>query len=169
MVNTDGEMALRDKVNGYRNYITYMHRVCTSRDDLLKSELLPVIGSAMHTMPEVMLIDTLEFLARNFNQPRSKDLTTFVDESLLYCFEYMQSIKQSVQRQNDLKDLVTRLRLLLMAPKSSDPRVLKIRDMGDQIVKNATNSRHAGQIASTRTGLTLYLILRAMTKAYYTR
>lgn len=169
MINTDGEMALRDKVNGYRNYITYMHSVCTNRENLIKSDLLGVIGNAMHTMPEPMLISTLEFLARNFNQPRSKDLTKFVDESLLYCFEYMQSIKQSVQRNNDLKELTQKLRLLLMAPKSSDPRVLTIRDMGDAIVKNATNSKHAGQIAATRTGLTLYLILRAMTMRYYTR
>lgn len=169
MINTDGEMALRDKVTGYRSYLTYMHSVCTSKDNLIKPDLLPVISSAMHTMPEPMLVTSLEFLARNFNQPRSKDLTKFVDESLLYCFEYMQSIKQSVQRQNDLKELVTRLRLLLMAPKSSDPRVLIMRDMGDQIVKNATNSRHAGQIAATRTGLILYVVLRAMTKAYYTR
>lgn len=169
MVNTDGEMALRDKVNGYRTYVTYMHGICTNKDNLIKGELLPVIGSAMHTMPEPMLISSLEFIARNFNQPRSKDLTKFVDESLIYCFEYMQSIKQSVQRNNDLKQLVSRLRLLLMAPKSSDVRVLTIRDMGDQIVKNATNSKHAGQIAATRTGLVLYLILRAMTKNYYTR
>lgn len=169
MVNTDGEMALRDKVNGYRTYLTYMHSVCTSKDNLIRPELLPIIASAMHTMPEQLLVQSLEFVARNFNQPKSKDLTKFVDESLLYCFEYMQSIKQSVQRTNDLKDLVTRLRLLLMAPKSSDVRVLTIRDMGDQIVKNATNSRHVGQIAATRTGLVLYIILRCMCKNYYTK
>lgn len=169
MINTDGEMALRDKVNGYRTYLGYIHSVCISRDNLIKPDLLGVVGNAMHTMPEPMLISTLEFIARNFNQSRSKDLTKFVDESLLYCFEYMQSIKMSVQRQNDLKDLTQKLRLLLMAPKSSDPRVLLIRDMGDQIVKNATNSKHAGQIAATRTGLTLYLILRALTRNYYTK
>lgn len=169
MVNTDGEMALRDKVNGYRSYITYMHSVCISKDNLIKPDLLGVVGNAMHTMPEKMLVDSLEFIARNFNQPKSKDLTKFVDESLLYCFEYMQSIKQSVQRNNDLKDLSTRLRLLLMAPKSSDPRVLVLRETGDQIVKNATNSKHAGQIAATRTGLILYIVLRAMTMKFYTR
>lgn len=169
MVNTDGEMALRDKVNGYRTYLTYMHGVCTNKDNLIKPELLPIIESAMHTMPSQMLVTSLEFLARNFSQPRSKDLTKFVDECLLYTFEYMQSIKASVQRQNDLKDLITRVRLLVMAPKTSDVRVLTIRDMGDAIVKNATNSRHAGQIASTRTGLMLYIMLRALTKNYYTK
>lgn len=169
MVNTDNEMVLRDKVNGYRTYLTYMHAVCTNKDNLIKPELLPIIESAMHTMPGQMLQTTLEFMARNFNQPRSKDLTKFVDECLLYTFEYMQSMKQSVQRQNDLKDLVTRVRLLVMAPKTSDVRVLTIRDMGDAIVKNATNSRHAGQIASTRTGLMLYIMLRAMCKNYYTK
>lgn len=169
MINTDGEMALRDKVNGYRTYITYMHNVCTNKDNLIKPELLPIIGSAMHTMPEQMLQTTLEFVARNFGQPRNKDLTTFVDECLLYTFEYMQSAKMSIQRQNDLKELLSKVRLLIMAPKTSDVRVLAIRDMGDAIVKNATNSRHAGQIASTRTGLMLYILLRALTKGYYTK
>lgn len=169
MVNTDGEMALRDKVNGYRTYVTYMHSVSTNKDNLIKPELLPIIESAMHTMSTQMLQTTLEYIARNFNQPRSKDLTVFVDECLIYTFEYMQSIKASIQRQNDLKDLLTRIRLLVMAPKTSDIRVLTIRDMGDTIVRNATNSRHAGQIASTRTGLMLYIALRALTKSYYTK
>lgn len=169
MVNNDGEKALRDKVNGYSTYITYMHKVCTDKNDLIRGELLPIIESAMHTMPPQMLHSSLEYISRNFNQPRSKDLTKFVDECLLYTFEYMQSIKASVQRQNDLKDIISRLRLLVMAPKTSDVRVLTIRDMGDAIVKNATNSRHAGAIASTRTGLMLYICLRALTKSYYTK
>lgn len=169
MVTLDNEMVLRDKVSGYRSFITYAHSVCSNKDNLIKAELLSVITSAMHTCPEPMLLSSLEFIARNFNQPRSKDLTTFVDECLLYSFEYMQSIKASIQRQNDLKELVTRLRLLVMAPKTSDVRVLTIRDMGDAIVKNATNSRHAGQIASVRTALFLYITLRTLTKSYYTR
>ncbi|ABY62869.1 hypothetical protein ST201phi2-1p036 [Pseudomonas phage 201phi2-1] len=169
MVTDAGEMVLRDKTSGYRSYISYAHLICTSKENLIKSELLSVISSAMHTAPEPMLISSLEFIARNFNQPRSKDLTKFVDECLLYTFEYMQSIKTSVQRQNDLKDLVTRLRLLVMAPKTSDVRVLTIRDMGDAIVKNATNSRHAGQIAAVRTALYLYISLRTLCKSYYTK
>lgn len=169
MVTLDNEMVLRDKVSGYRSFIAYAHGFCSNRENLIKPELLPIIESAMHTMPSQMLVTSLEFLARNFNQPRNKDLTKFVDECLLYSFEYMQSIKASIQRQNDLKELVTRLRLLLMAPKTSDVRVLMIRDMGDAIVKNATNSRHSGAIASTRTGLVLYLILRTLTKSFYTK
>lgn len=168
-LNTDGEMVLRDKVSGYSSYLTYARSFCSNRENLIKQELLPVITSAMHTAPEPMLVSSLEYIARNFNQSRSKDLTKFVEESLLYAFEYMQSIKASVQKQNDLKELITKLRLLLMAPKTSDVRVLTIRDMGDAIVKNATNSRHAGQVAATRTALCLYLVLRTLTKAYYTK
>lgn len=169
MINNEGEMVLRDKTKGYSSYLTYMKGVVNNREDLIKIELLPIISSAMHTMPEELLVKSLEYLSKNFNQPRTKDLTKFVDECLLYTFEYMQSNKSSTQKQTDLKELITRLRLLLMAPKSTDVRVLTLRTIGDKIVKDATGTRHLGQLASTRTGIILYLALRCLCKSYYTK
>lgn len=168
-INSDGEMALKDRVNGYSTYLRYMHTTCQHPDNLIKQPLMAVIENAMHTMPPEMLKESLLFMSRNIGQSRSKDIKTMVDESLLYMFDFMQSNRSSTQRSNDLPFIVQQIRARVMAPKSDDYRVLKIRDVGEKIVKQATKSKHEGQIAATRTGLMLYLQLRALTKNYYTK
>lgn len=169
MIDGDGEMALRDRVNGYSTYLRYMHTTVQHPDNFIKQPLMAIIESAMHTMPGPMLQESLMFMSRNIGQARSKDISVFIDESLLYAFDFMQSNRASVQRSNDLKKLITLIRAKVMAPKSEDYRVLKIRETGERIVKEATKSKHEGQIAATRTGMMLYVILRAMTKSYYTK
>lgn len=169
LINNEGEMALRDRVNGYSTYLRYMHSTVQNTDNLIKTQLLGIIENAMHTMPPQMLLDSLTFMSRNVGQSRSKDITVMIDESLLYAFDYMQSNRSSTMRSTDLADLIAKIRAKVMAPKSDDYRVLKIRDVGEKIVKQATKSKHEGQIAATRTGVMLYLILRALTKSYYTK
>lgn len=169
MINSDGEMALRDRVNGFSTYLRYMHTTAQHPDNLIKQPLMAVVESAMHTMPTQMLQQTLEYVSRNIGQPRGKDITTFIDESLLYAFDHMQANRDSAQRSHDLKALIQGIRAKVMAPKSDDYRVLKIREVGDKIVREATKSRHEGQIAATRTGCFLYFVARAMSKNYYTK
>ncbi|MOA42234.1 hypothetical protein D3C78_1642660 [compost metagenome] len=96
-------------------------------------------------------------------------LEKLVDECLLYAFDYMQSIRTSVQRTNDLNGLIVKIRAKLMAPRSEDSRVLFMRDTGEELVREATKIKNPAVIAATRTGIMLYLILRAMTKSYYSR
>lgn len=169
MLNSEGEMALKDRVNGYSTYLRYMHSTVQHPDNLIKAPLMAIIENAMHTMPPQMLTDSLLYMSRNVGQSRSKEITVMIDESLLYAFDYMQANRSSTQRNTDLADLIAKIRAKVMAPKSDDYRVLKIREVGEKIVKAATKSKHEGQIASTRTGIMLYLILRAMTKNFYTK
>jgi hypothetical protein len=42
-----------------------------------------------------------------------------------------------------------------------------MRDLGDKIVKKGVISRNAAALASVRTGLQLYLILRAFSRKHY--
>lgn len=165
-VSLDGEMILRDAVNGYANYINYVKSIIRLEDSFLKPELLSVINDLMPTMSPALLEKTLRHLSKNFNYGKNELL---VEESLLYTFDLMQTIKSQVQRGNDLTGLMTRLRALITAPKSSDPRVLLIRTEGERLVKEATGIRNPAVLAATRTGVTLYVILRTMTRNYYTR
>lgn len=169
VISTDGEQVLRDKASGYATYLRYMHTVIQSRENFIRPELVGVIEKLMPTMPPQFFGPSLEFMVKNVNQPRSHFIEQFMDESLLYTFDFMQSIRGSVQRNNDLNQLMQKVRAKVTAPKSDDPRVMLIRTAGEEIVKNATTTKHPGHIAATRTGLLLYVILRAMTKNYYNR
>jgi hypothetical protein len=168
MMTTDGEMVLRDRKNGYADYLRYMNEVAQTERNLIKDELINVIASAMPTMPPQLLKETLVYLTRNYQQRGQAYLEELVKETLLYTFDYLQSNRSLVGRSNDLAALVANVRSLLMASRSSDPSVLKMREQAEKLVMNAVKTRNGAVIASVRTGLLLYVILRAMTKQYYT-
>jgi hypothetical protein len=167
MISTDGEMVLKDRRNGYSAYIRYMNEVVQSESNLIKGELLEVIGSAMPTMPPKLLKETLRVLSKNYNQRNQKYLEEIVNETLLYTFDYLQSNRAVLGRTNDLPGLLTKLRSLLMASRSSDPTVLKLRQYTEKLVRQSVTTRNGAVIASVRTGLLLYITLRALTKDHY--
>ena len=167
MISTDGEMVLKDRRNGYSAYIRYMHEVAQNESNLIKPELMDVIASAMPTMPPKLLRESLQYLSKNYTQRSQKYLEEIVNETLLYTFDYLQSNRAVLGRKNDLPGLLTKLRSLLMASRSSDASVLKLRQHTEKLVRNAVTTRNGAVISSVRTGVLLYITLRALTKDHY--
>ncbi len=167
-INSDGERILKDKVNGYNTYLRYTKSLMSDKGSLIRPELVEVIESILKTMPGPPLLKTLEYLTNNYNHDFER-LDPFIDSCIIYTFNYLQSIKSSVQRTADLKDTLTKVRSKLMAPKNTEREVMHIRDIGEKIVKDATGIKNPAVISSVRTGVCLYLVLRTMTKNYYSR
>jgi hypothetical protein len=169
-VSTDGEAFLRDKVGGYPAYLHYIHEVVQNENNFIRPELLGVIERSMiDSMPSAPFEQTLKYITNNVNLPKTKYINEMIDECLLYAFDFMQSIRTQVARNNDLEGLITKIRARIMASRSSDSRVLYLRETGEKLVKEATGLRNPAVLAACRTGVMLYLILRTLTKSYYTR
>jgi len=168
MVSTDGEMVLKDRKSGYAGYLRYMHEMAQSQNSLIKPELLDVVAQAMPTMPPKLLTDTLVYFSENYRQRNQKYLEEIVNETLLYTFEFLHSNRAVLRHQSDLAGLLSKLRALLMASRSSDPSVLKLRNLTEKLVRQSVTTRNNAVIASVRTGVLLYITLRALTKDHYT-
>lgn len=168
-VSTDGEMLLKDRKSGYAGYLRYANEVIQSERNFIRDELVDVVVSAMRTMPEPLLRESLQYLSRNYNQRGQKYLEEIVKEDLLYVFDYLQSNRAVLRQGRDLAGLISRLRNQLMASRSSDPSVLKLREQTEKLVKNSVKTRNQPVIASVRTGVLLYIALRALTKQHYTQ
>lgn len=167
-MTTDGELILRDKVGGYATYLRYAHQIVQNERSLIRDEILDVIASAMHTMPPPLLRESLEYLARNYRQPRQKYLEELVRETLLYVFDFLQKNRTTLGRAQPLDVIVARLRALLTASRSTDPAVIQLRELSEKLVTNAVKTRNTATIASVRTGVLLYITLRVMCKSHYT-
>lgn len=167
MMTTDGEMILKDRKSGYGSYLRYAHEIIQSERSFVRDELLEVVSSAMRTMPVPLLRDTLIYMSRNYGRAQHKYLEEITEEALLYVFDYLQANRQLLGRTNDLSGLLARLRALLMASRSSDPTILKLRELTEKLVRNSVRTRNQPVIASVRTGTLLYLVLRTLTKQYY--
>lgn len=169
MVSTDGEVILRDRHSQYASYVRYIREVAGNESSFIRDELVDVISSAMKTMPPELLVDALKYLSTHHGDKRKQYLDDLLQETLIYVFNYLQSNRILLSRGGDLPNLIAKLRNLLMASRSTDSTVMKLRNDSEKLVKASIRSRNSSIIASVRTGVLLYIAIRALTKNYYTQ
>ncbi len=166
-VNNEGEMVLKDKSTGYSSYIRYINEVIPNRNSFIKDELIDVVHDAMNTAPRDMIYDTLVFLSDNYQAKQMGYLEEIVKEDLLYVFDFMLVNRNVIGRNQDIAGLISRVRSLLTASRSSDPAVLKLREQTERLVRNSVKTKTVAVIASVRTAVLLYIVVRTMTRSYY--
>lgn len=163
-IELDGKTVVKDVSREFPPYRRYIGEVITERKRFVIEDLIGVISSAMHTMPDKVLFDTLNYMVDNYN---SKDVQDLLEETLLHAFEYLNNDRRARESMNDIGQLISKLRALYMASRSSDPALLKMREIGERIVSKCAVGRSAAVIASVRTGLLLYIVLRTFAKKHY--
>lgn len=168
-VTLDGESFVRDKTRNFTAYKRYLHEVISDQSSFVRQELVTIIGNAMHTMPERFLVESLQYMTNKYGTRTGAVVSDLADETLLHAFEFISGDRATLANPNDLAGLIARLRAIYMASRSSDPSLLKMRDLAERIVASAIPSRNPSIIASVRTGVMLYLVLRAFTMKYYSQ
>lgn len=175
VLSTDGENIVRDKTRNISAYRRYLHDVIPDKATFIRDEVFSVITGSMHTMPPRGLLEALSFMSDNYHvtdralrtEGGSNIIVELVDETLLHAFDFL-SANRNILRQNDLGMLVSRLKAIYMSSRSSDPSLMKMRDLAEEIVRQTATTKNPSVIASIRTGILLYLVLRAFTMKYYT-
>lgn len=160
----DGKSIVKDVARSYTPYRRYLQEIINERGRFIKSELVEVIGSAMHTMPEKLLHDALNYMVDNQND---KDVVALLDETLLHAFDYLANDRRAQDKFSDLAGMIAKLRAIYMSSRSSDPSLLKMRSLGEKILKKVMVGRSVAVIASVRTGLMLYIVLRTFSMKHY--
>lgn len=168
-INTDGEMVLKDRKNGYANYLRYADDIIPNARSFIREELMDVVASGLNTMPKPLLKDTLQYFSNNYFAPRHEYLQEIVKEVLLYAFDQLYVNKLPSVQRNDLSANLARLSALLRAARSSDPSVLKLRSETEKVVRLAVKSRNNTIIPAVRTGVLLYIVLRVLCKDHYSK
>lgn len=163
-IELDGKVVVRDVTRVLPGYTRYLDEIISDKLRFIKPELVEVICSAQYTMSEHLLYEALNYLSDNHNNKQVKE---FLTETLLHAFDYITNDKSGKDAMRDLSTLLARLRALYMASRSSDPTLLRMRDLGSAILKKSISSRSESTIASVRTGVCLFIVLRVFTKNYY--
>lgn len=167
LIEHDGEMALKDQTKNLSNYRRYLHSIVGDKNSFIKEELITLIEKIMKTMPSRLLRETLKWCSDNHRFTGSKDVEELIDQTLVHSFGYLSNNRNVLKETNDLAMLVSRLRGVYMSSRSVDPDLMIIREGAKNIVKKATGSKNESLVASIRTGLLLYITLRAFTMNYY--
>lgn len=163
----DGSVVLMDKTRQFTTFIRYLHEVMDDPKSFIRDELVDVVADGMHTMNPRHLVDTLEWMSKNRLAPRQQFITELADETLIYAFELISSDRNLYNTRGGLMPLIAKLRSMYMASRMADESLLRTKELAEKVVTSAINTKNASVIASVRTGVQLYLVLRSMAMQYY--
>lgn len=163
----EGEQVLRDKTKSLLVYTRYMHSIINDKYSFIKQEILDLLEKIVHTAPPRLVKDTLHWCINNYQHTSTKDVENLIDKTLVHSFAYLENNRNVAKENNDLTLLVSRLKGVYMSSRSTDPDLIEIRNIAEKIVKKATQTRTESSIASVRTTLLLYIVIRAFTMNYF--
>lgn len=165
LVESDGEMVLRDNTKNPGVYARYLKSIIADKNTFIRPELMDVIASVMHTLSRRLLQQSLEWTSDNYLSQQSRQIEEAVDIVLEHAIEYM-SLNRTVQRA-DLANLIDKLRGAYMSSRSTDPKLILARQAIGELVKSATGSRNESMVATVRTSWMLYVVSRAFSMHFY--
>ena len=118
-------------------------------------------------MPVKLFTETLNWMSDNAKVSRSNDIEDVINETLIHAFDYFSQNRSVIQNTSDLPAMLFRLRGVYMSSRSTDAALLQLRAKTEKLVQIATGNKNQSNLASTRTGVLLYIVLRAFTMKHY--
>lgn len=161
----DGELLIKDKMRLLPQYQRYIKSVIIDQQTFIKPYLVEMICNMINTLQMKSFVSVLRWTSHEFGRNSRKYIEEMVDELMIHCFEFM---KERNIQSNDLPGLVSKLKMVYMSSKAKDPNLKKIRELGDRIVELSTLSRSGPVKAAERSGLMLYIVVRALTMRHFT-
>lgn len=166
VVNLDGEMVVKDITRTLPTYKNYLHDVCMDKNALIKSELVSIISNMMTNMSDKLVVKTLEGISDDCRKG-VKETVQWVDDVMVHSFDYIANEPKLRQRVSDKELLLSKMRGMYTSSRSTEMHLLALRSHGEHIIKKHAQTHNAALIASIRTSVMLYLLLRAFTKNHY--
>lgn len=163
----NGEDILREKSRQFTSYLRYIHEIVPDKRSFIRDELVSVITDLMHTVPPKHLQEALEWVSLNHRVKGEERVERLLDETLLHSFSMIASNQALYGHGSSLEALLGKLRALYTASRMSDPHLLKMKDLADEVVSRSVSSKNASVQAGVRTALQLYVVLRTLAMHHY--
>ena len=162
----EGEMVIRDMSKKYSSYRLYIEGVTNSpMSEFIKPELITVIASMLPTMPKPLLGEGLVSFHEQHTK-KNKLTIEWLDLIVVHCFEQVIADPKISKKLHNIPELLVYMKSLYMASKSKGD-VEKLRIIGEKFIKKHVKQNNPSQIASIRTGIMLYIIVRMLSKDHY--
>lgn len=166
MGEVEGDAAFLDKVSVINSYVDYGLQTCRNKDQLIKDDLVSIVLANSAGVTYKSLFLALKYITQNVDNRKTPQVRLFVERSLVFCLNYMRREKI------DPSHLLTVFKSVkggISSARSADKLLLDCRESGDFVVEQAI---HANKLSHTftaiRTSLTMYILLRALTRKHYT-
>lgn len=163
IIDAEGRSVLADKTTGSVVYIDYINQIISDKNSFIQKDLTDISIKLIRTSHPDAFIQTLYWCSENILSEHRNDILRLVKLVLVYAIDYLYKNNISIKMKN-IDEVLVRLRGLFLSSRSDDPQLKEMRDIGNNIVKIATNRATDAVIASIRTTLFIYICLKAFTK-----
>lgn len=169
LAEIDGEIILKDKTRSLANYTRYIKSVAVDANSFIKPEIVDVVAKIMHTMPEKLLVQTLQWASRNYGHTQNQIVENSLEQIAEHAFAYLAEHRELLHRTGDLPQLVAKLKGAYTSSRSSDALLMSMRTNIESMVKAATGKSTDSLLAATRTGFMIYVVVRMLAMRHYTQ
>lgn len=169
VLSHDGVEILKDISKAQASYGRYLNSIISDRNSFIRTELVTVIEHLQTTMDPKMFMKTLTWMSDNYGVSSAKIIDEVLNNTLIHSFRYLSDNRRLMQDTSNIAEFVLRLKGVYMASRSTDPELLELREKTEKIVTMATGNKNPSTVASVRTGVLLYIVLRAFTMRHYTQ
>lgn len=168
-IETDGEAVLKDKDGALEIYRKYLSSIIGDKPSFIKLDLVTVIEGANKTMPQNMFRQTLSWLSDTYAKgDKSRvEIDQTMDKIITHLLTYLYQNRNTMKNKSDVTGLISKMKGVYTSSRSTDELLLSIRKEVEELVKKATKIKSGPTIPATRTGIMLYVILRAFTMKHY--
>ncbi len=163
----EGEEMLKDKTNGLLAYIHYANSIVEDKNSIIKQEIIDAVCDIVKTASPILLEQTLQWISDNAKFTNQKIIKEFIELVLVHSFKYLQDNKNVVSRTTDLLSLAIILKGVYTSSRSSDEDLYKLRNLGEKIIKKTGLIKSPSMLASVRTVLMLYIVIRVFAMNHY--
>lgn len=166
-INIDGEVVVKNKKNAYGAYRRYFGDVVSDRNSFIVSELVDIVAATMPKLPRKNMMECLEYItAKSSIVKGDPDVIKLADLTLEHLFDYIATNRNTINPK-DIASLLSRLRNLYTASRASNDLLLQMRDVGERVVRRAVKTKNVALVASVRTSVLMYIVLRTITMQHY--
>jgi hypothetical protein len=163
-ISLEDELSIKSVSKEVTQYVQYVERILTEETSFYKEELVNYAAGVLDGVPKDKLIFIIQRFPSIYNNPKKPEYKQYVDAVVMHLFEYTHS--NNIQRTN-VYDVLIKLRGAYGAPHSKNDTVKVIRSLGDDIVRDISGIKTPSTTTTLRTALSLYFVLRILSKDYY--
>lgn len=169
MVEHDGVEVLKDKTRSLATYTRYVVGIIPDQNSFLKEDLLQVIEKTLPTMPPHLFRTTLKWMSEAYGSKHTEFFNEAIERLMVHAFDYLNANRTLMRNTTDLPQLITKLKGTYMSSRNNDPDLKRARVDFEKIANLATGNKNNSILSSIRTGLMLYIVVRAISMKHYTR
>ncbi len=160
----DGDKIIRDRVSCYNVSRDYLFDVSGNTTSFIKRELVDVVLDIMGTVSEANFLDILMSISNTPTGRGRDEVEWMMDNTLIHAFNYIAKNRITF---NDVGYILVKMRALYMSSKTTDPLLLSLRTRIEKYAKRHSKLTSPAALASARTSIMLYFLLRALSAQAY--